>query len=50
MGSRYNILYSNYDDMAWRGSYKSQWLIPAIIAFVRLRFKYDSVNFNWSKP
>lgn len=47
MINRYIILYRNFDSAFWDGSYKTQWLIPALFKFIKYRFKYDSVEFNY---
>lgn len=49
MMSKYIIIFKNYDSPFWDGSYKTEWLVLALIKFIKYRSKYDSVEFNYRK-
>ena len=49
MGSKYSIVYSNYEDK-FSHEYQTQWLIKAIIKFIYVRLKYNSAGIQYRKP
>lgn len=48
MGSKYRISYKQYDDLCFY-EYQTRWLIAAVFKFVKLRFKYELVDFVYKK-
>lgn len=48
MGSKYRINYKQYDDI-FGCEYKTKWFVLAVLKFIRLRIKYDLVDFAYRK-
>ena len=48
MGSKYRIDYRQYDDVC-SYEYQTRWLVLAIYKLIKIRFKYELVNFSYRK-
>lgn len=49
MGSKYMIIYSNYEDK-FSHEYQTSWFIKAFIKFIFIRLKYECVTLEYRKP
>lgn len=48
MGNNYRINYKQYDDIC-SYEYQTKWLVLAICKFIKIRFKYELVDFSYRK-
>lgn len=48
MGSKYRINYRQYNDKCGY-EFQTKWLILAICKFIKLRIKYELVDFSYRK-
>lgn len=48
MGSKYTINYRQYDEYCGY-EYQTKWLIVAIYKFIKIRMKYELVDFSYRK-
>jgi hypothetical protein len=46
MARRYMIIFKDYSDPV-SGEYQTDYLLTALIAFIRLRFSYQQVDFSY---